>query len=195
MRVNIYTKLNARSRCNVDCNTKCNYTEYRCKIHGASRERKMKALLLLLVAGMAVLLLSTAAMAAGSNTLTVTSSVTGTCKFTSATSTLNFGALDPSVGTAVDGSVTTQFWCTKGTTQTLAAGNGAHFAAGKRNMLDTGTSGDLIPYTLTLTPDGGTNGGPGSPRTLTIAGQVLGADYTGKTASTYSDSVVIDITP
>lgn len=136
-----------------------------------------------------------AAMAAASNTLTVQASVTGTCKFSSGTSTLNFGALDPSVGTNVNGSTTTNFWCTKGvTTDAIAANNGSNWSGTKRQMLDT-VSTDLIPYTLTLTPDGSANTGPASPRTLTIGGQVLGTDYTGKTAGSYSDTVTLNITP
>ncbi len=155
----------------------------------------MKTLTLLFVAGMFVLLLCGTVMAAGSNTLTVQASVTGTCKFVSTTSTLNFGALDPSVGTTVNGSTTTQFWCTKGTsTDAVAADNGVNFAGGKRNMKDAG-SGDLIPYTLTLTKDANPNAGPATPRTLTIDGQVLGPDYTGKTAANYADTVVLSITP
>ncbi len=179
----------------VDCNTRCDYINKRCNAGVASKERKMKTIILLLFAGLAVLLLSGTVMAAGNNTLTVSASVAGTCKFSSATSTLNFGALDPSVGTDVNGSGTTQFWCTKGvTTDAVSADNGLNFASGKRNMKD-GTSGDLIPYTMTLTKDGNPNAGPTSPRTLTIGGQVLGADYTGKTAGSYADTVVLSISP
>lgn len=153
----------------------------------------MKKNLIMLVA-IGFILTAGSVLASGTNTLTVQASVTGTCKFSSATSTLNFGALDPSVGTNVNGSTTTQFWCTKGTTETLSAGQGSNWDGSKRNMkLATGT--DLIPYTLTLTPDGSGNTGPGSPRTLTIGGQVLGTDYTGKTAGSYADTVVLNITP
>ncbi len=194
MRENRQRKSKGRIRHSVDCSTRCDYINNRCTTDIASKERKMKKSILLFVTGLMVLLLSTAAMAAGTNTLTVQASVTGTCKFSTATSTLDFGALDPSVGTNVNGSTSTQFWCTKGTTQTLAAGNGANWDGAKRNMkLTTGT--DVIPYTLTLTPDGNPNVGPGSLRTLTIAGQVLGTDYTGKTTGSYADSVTLTITP
>jgi spore coat protein U-like protein len=133
--------------------------------------------------------------AADSNTLTVTASVTPTCKFSSATSTLGFGALDPSVGTDVNASNTTQFWCTKGvTTDAVSAGNGLNFAAGKRGMRDT-VSSDVIPYSLTLTKDANPNAGPTAPRTLTLAGTVLGTDYSGKAAGSYSDTVTITLTP
>lgn len=142
-----------------------------------------------------VLVLGRVAMAADSNTLTVSANVLGTCKFAAPkTSTLDFGSLDPSVGTNVNASNTTQFWCTKGvTTDAVTSDNGLHFGAGSRNMIHAG--GDLIPYSLTLTKDGSSNAGPGSPRTLTIAGTVVGADYTSKAAGSYGDTVIISINP
>jgi spore coat protein U-like protein len=133
--------------------------------------------------------------AADSNTLTVSASVAGTCKFSSATSTLNFGALDPSVGSNVNASGSTQFWCTKGvSTDAVAGDNGAHWSGSSRQMHDT-VSGDNIPYSLTLTKDGNPNNGPTSPRTLTIDGTVLGTDYSGVSAGNYSDTVMLTINP
>jgi len=144
---------------------------------------------------LAVLAAGGAAWAADSNTLTVSANVAGTCRFTGAkTSTLSF-TLDPSVGTDVNASSTTTFWCTRGvTTLPFTNDQGLHFAAGKNQMRDA-VSADVIPYTLSLTPDGTLNAGPGSPRTLTIAGNVLGADYTAKSAGTYSDTVILSINP
>lgn len=135
------------------------------------------------------------AMAQDTTNLTVQASVTGTCKFSGAPEALNFGPLDPSVGTNVIASTTTKFWCTKGvTTESFSAGNGSNWSGSKRQMKDTAVGGsDVIPYTLNLTPDGLANGGPGTLRTLTIDGGILGSDYTGKTASSYSDVVVLTI--
>ncbi len=147
------------------------------------------------IIALAVLATCGAAWAADSNTLTVQANVTGTCRFVAATSTLNFGALDPSVGTDVSGSTTASFWCTRGViTAPFTNGPGLHFATGKNQMIDP-VSADVIPYTLTLTPDGGTNAGPGSPRTLTIAGNVLGTDYLSKSTGNYSDTVTLTLTP
>ena len=141
-----------------------------------------------------LVLLTGVAFAADSNTLTVSASVSGTCKFVSSTSSLNFGALDPSVGNNVNGSTTVDFWCTKGViTDSITAGNGAHWSGSSRQMAEAG--GDLIAYSLTLTKDANTNQGPASPRTLTINGTVLGTDYTGKTAGSYTDTVTLSITP
>ena len=132
---------------------------------------------------------------ADTNTLTVQASVVGTCKFTSPDSTLNFPPLDPSVGTDVSGSSSTTFWCTKGVTPAFTPDLGAHSGGGlTRRMLDIG-SGEFIPYSLSLAGDAIPSGGPGSPRTLTISGNVLGTNYISKPAGGYSDTVVISLTP
>ncbi len=150
--------------------------------------------LLGLVMVLGLVLLAGVAFASDTNTLTVSASVTGTCKFATGTSLLNFGALDPSVGTNVNASTTTQFWCTKGVvTDSITPGNGANWSGSTRQM--AGPGGDLIAYSLTLTKDANTNQGPASPRTLTIAGSVLGTDYTSKSAGNYSDTVTLSITP
>ncbi len=152
-----------------------------------------KSMVLALAMGL-VMALGGVATAVDSNTLTVTANVVGTCKFSSGTSSLPFGSLDPSVGTNVNASSTTQFWCTKGlATDNITAGNGAHWSGSMRQMAEA--SGDLIPYSLTLTKDSNTNQGPASPRTLTISGTVLGTDYVNKTMGDYTDTVTLTINP
>jgi spore coat protein U-like protein len=147
---------------------------------------------------LAVLAAGGAAWAVDTNTLTVRASVVPTCKFeVPKTSTLDFGALDPANPVAVNGSASPQFWCTKGvTTDVITADMGLTPVAGVRQMKDTAVGGtDLIPYTLTLIPDGNSNAGPASPRTLTINGTIPANSYTALAASTYSDTVTLEINP
>lgn len=134
-------------------------------------------------------------MAADTANLTVSATVVGTCKFNSV-GALNFGNLDPVLGGNVNASDNnTIFWCTKGvSTDTISAGQGSNWSGTSRQMVDS-VSTDLIPYSLTLTPDANPNLGPSSPRTLTISGTVLGADYVGKSAGNYLDTVVLTINP
>jgi len=147
-----------------------------------------------ILAALTLIAMAGSALAADTNTLTVQANVVGTCKFVAPkTSTLNFGALDPALPADVSGSTTTQFWCTKGTVETITAGNGLHFAT-KRQMQDP-VSLDVLPYTLALAKDALANTGPATPRTLTISGQVLGADYTAISAGSYADTVLLNITP
>lgn len=143
-------------------------------------------------AGMSMVL---PASAADTKNLNVTASVVGVCKFKSnAADTLAFGNLDPSVGTDANASTNVLYWCTKGvTTAAVTMGNGNNFAGSTRNMLDS-VSGDTIPYTLSVVLSG-TPGGPTVDLTAAISGQVLGADYTGKAAGSYSDIVQLTLNP
>ncbi|HEU0265143.1 MAG TPA: spore coat protein U domain-containing protein, partial [Geobacterales bacterium] len=107
----------------------------------------------------ALVLAATTVFAADTNTLTVQATVLGTCKFSTGNSTLNFGNMDPSSGSATSASTTTQFWCTKGVGgETVTADTGLHFAGTNRNLL--GPNNDVIPYSLTLNKDGSANAGP-----------------------------------
>lgn len=155
----------------------------------------MKKILIVFIA-LALMAMAGAATAADTTNLTVSAAVLGTCKFATAASSLNFGNLDPAVGTDTNASDNlTQFWCTKGvSTDVISADNGSNWSGASRQMVD-GVSGDLIPYSLALTPDAAANAGPASPRTLTISGSVLGADYITKSAGNYVDTVVLSINP
>jgi spore coat protein U-like protein len=161
---------------------------------GKETEEIMRKSMAVFIA-LAVLAAGGAAWALDTNTLTVTANVVGTCKFSNTTSTLAFGPLDPSVGGTVNGSNTTQFWCTRGVpAATLVALNGLNWSGTSRRMVGPAPT-DLIPYSLTLLPDALPNAGPGSPRTLTISGSIVGTDYTGATAGNYSDTVSVTINP
>lgn len=148
-----------------------------------------------LVAGLlAAGLMASGAGLADTNTLTVSASVTGTCKFSSATSTLSFGALDPSSASDASTSNTTTYWCTKGVTASTTAGDGSNFSGGSRRMAGPGPS-DFIPYSLALVGGAQTGSGPATPLTLTIDGDIVNADYVNATAGSYSDTVTLTITP
>lgn len=150
----------------------------------------------LLVAAAVLIAAAGVATAADSNTVTVSANVSGTCKFTSATSTLAFGALDPS--SAADGAATVNvnFWCTKGVTATLTDDDGLYETGANANRMRHAT--DLtafIPYTFTYSASSLLGDGPGTPRTLTIDGAIANANYINALAGDYSDTVVVSINP
>jgi spore coat protein U-like protein len=146
---------------------------------------------------LAVLAAGGTAWGADSNTLTVAASVKGTCKFSTANSTLNFGELDPSSLDPVNRDTTTGFWCTKNlvTQIQFVADYGLNSGGGTTRQMKHSASNDLIPYSLTLSPGVGANQGPTFPRTLTISGTVLAADFREKSEGSYSDTVVITFSP
>jgi len=156
----------------------------------------MKKLLgLVMVLGL-VLVLGRVAMAADTNTVTVTANVVGTCRFNSATSTLAFGGLDPGVGGDVNASASTTFWCTRNASYSITDDDGLHESGVNGNRMEhTTTLGELIPYTFSYTPATGTGNGRTSPITLDISGTVTFANYQNAAVGNYADTVVLSITP
>lgn len=135
------------------------------------------------------------ANAADTTSMNVTASVTATCKFLAAPDAA-FGALNPATGTNVTATSGVQFWCTKGSAYTLAAGNGSNYDTTNsvRRMKGPGAA-DFIPYTLSPVSTTGTGTGKSSPITVTVTGSVLGADYINASVGAYSDIVQLTINP
>lgn len=150
-----------------------------------------KVLGLAMVLGL--VLLTGVAFAADTNTLTVQANIVGTCKFSTATSTLNFGALDPSSASDASASTTVNFWCTKNASYTVTDNNGSNYLAPNRRMKDAGT--DYIPYGLTYSPATGSGSGKTTPITLTLTGTVVNANYVNAPVGNYSDTVILSIAP
>jgi hypothetical protein len=134
------------------------------------------------------------ASAAGSNTLTVNASVTKKCTFSTATSTLNFGAIDPSLAGPANATQTSLLYkCTKGTTGvTIAPATGT-----LNRTLTSTTSAATMPYTLVIgsTAAAGKGFGAGNDLTATLDGSITAANYQNAPAETYKEVVTLNITP
>jgi spore coat protein U-like protein len=164
-----------------------------CSIH--TKEAKMKRLIVTAVAAALLAWPFAGALAAGNNTLTVSANVLGTCVFNSATSTLAFGALDPTSAADATASGSTTFWCTSGVAFALADDDGLYETGPDANRMKHVTAAQYIPYSVAFSTSAAVGGGAGSPITLTIDGTILNADYVGAQAGDYSDTVVITVTP
>lgn len=154
----------------------------------------MKKLMVLVVAVMVFLLTAGTAMAADTQTVAVTASVTGVCQFLTGGS-MSF-TLDPSAGGAVGGTVTQPtFWCTRGTAYTITDDDGLYEIGANANRLRHGvTITEFMPYTLTYTA-AGTGAGRNSAITMDIAGQVAAVDYLDALAGNYGDTVTLTVNP
>ena len=149
---------------------------------------------LMMVSGL--VLLAGVAFAGDTNTVTVSANVVGTCMFDSATSTLAFGALDPTSGSDVSTSTSTTFWCTKNAPYSITDDDGEHeLVANQNRMENTTTAGEFIPYSFSYNPTSGNGSGRTTPITLTISGTVTFTDYQNVAAGGYSDTVVLTIAP
>lgn len=157
----------------------------------------MKASKIAAALGMSVGLIAAGAVyAADTSNMTVQAAVIGTCKFNS-TPTLDFGNLDPSSASNGSGSSTISFWCTKGSSYTVTAGNGNNYNAGTstRQMKGPGAA-DLMAYSLTLPAAAtGTGAGKSTAITFAVTGSVLNANYINATVGSYTDTVQMAVNP
>ena len=157
----------------------------------------MKASKIAAALGMSVgLIAAGAAYAADTSNMTVQATVVGSCKFNS-TPTLDFVNLDPDNATNGSGSSTISFWCTKGSSYTVTAGNGNNYDAGNttRQMKGPGAT-DLIPYSLSLPAAAtGTGAGKSTAITFAVSGTVLNANYINATVGSYTDTVQMAVNP
>ena len=158
----------------------------------------MKAFTLALI--LSILGMASIGNAAGANVVTVSATVLSKsqCKFNSKTSTLNFGDLDPAnpVDKTVSTSVT--FRCggsAPNATFSITDDDGLYETGPDANqMRHTTITTEYLAYSLTLNPTSGTVP-KNTDQTLTIMGTVRGVDYQDALAGSYSDTVVISITP
>lgn len=143
---------------------------------------------------------------ADSNSVSVTATVVsrGECWFTSETSALNFGNLDPSNPVDVNASTSVIFRCRRGffifwfpVTFFIGDDDGLYETGTNANRMQHSTvTTEFLPYSFSLNPTSGTvTGNPSINRTLNITGTVRGVDYQDATMGNYSDTVVVSIEP
>jgi hypothetical protein len=159
----------------------------------------MKKILMAVVA-VVVVAMAGSAMAAGQTSINISAQVVGTCKFNSASSNLGLGILpfDPTsgapLGATASGSAT--FWCTRNATFSITDDDGLYEAGANLNQLGstTLTPQEFIPYTFTYSPTTGSGLGPTNNITLNYTATV-GTTYAANGADTYTDTVVLTISP
>ncbi len=137
---------------------------------------------------------------ADSSALHVTATVLSksVCKFSSGTSVLDFGTLDPAVGTDVGAAASIGFRC-MGSAPTatfeIASDDGLYESApGAPRMRHASAPAEFLPYGLTLSPESGTIP-KGVWQILAVSGTVRGADYRDARVGNYSDTVTLSILP
>lgn len=121
-----------------------------------------------------------------------------TCAFRGGGASLGFGTLDPSVASTVTVPVTLGTLdvgdCNPKTqTLTITADNGQNFGGGSRRM--SNGSGGFIAYSLSGLPLTMNRPGNNTYAIFTFSGTVLSAAYENATAGSYSDSIIISVTP
>jgi hypothetical protein len=134
--------------------------------------------------------------AAGDNAvLTVSATVSGTCKFTTGTFTMNFGTLDPSAVANQTQTTALSYKCTKGQAATSFSFDADATSPASVNITN-GT--DNIPVSLSWTAPAalGSGFGVGSAAiTMNVTGDILGVDYASVSAGAYTKNVAVVVAP
>ncbi|MDP2257914.1 MAG: spore coat protein U domain-containing protein [Polaromonas sp.] len=117
------------------------------------------------------------------------------CLFQSKGLSLSFGVLNPGSGSDVlvpVSGASTVGDCAPGQTMTISGDNGLNYN-GTRNLKNA--TGDLIPYSLAGLPQ--SRSGPGNDNYVpfTFNGSILWSAYANASAGSYSDTVIISVTP
>lgn len=125
-------------------------------------------------------------------------SVYSACRFTTTAATFSFGNLNPGTPVDVNISTTVTFRCNGNPspwTYTITDDDGLYETGIDANrMRNTTVPTQYLPYTFSYSPTTGTVP-RNTSQTLTINGTVKGIDYQYAYVGTYSDTVVLTITP
>jgi len=139
-------------------------------------------------------------IAAGPTVLSVTATVLSksVCKFQTKASALAFGNLVPSSGANVTAVTTIGFVCNgsaPNATFLMTKNNGLNGTGpGNNRMRHATLLSEFIPYSASLSPSSATVP-KGVVQTLTVTGTVNALDYQNAAIGSYSDAVIITITP
>ena len=128
-------------------------------------------------------------------TLAVSATISSTCKFTTGSFTMNFGALDPSAAANQAQSTGITYKCTKGAAATSFSFDGAAVSPTSVNITN-GT--DIIPVALSWTVPASTGTGFGAGSTsisMTVNGSILGTNYANVSAGAYTKNVTVVVAP
>lgn len=152
-----------------------------------------------LAAALAAAAITLTAQAAGPHTVNVGAVVlsNSNCRFSNGTSTLDFGAIDPSSSSNVTASVNIQYRCNGGApvASWAISSNDGLYETGPNapRMRHATTPTQFLAYTLNV-PASGT-----APRntnmSFTLTGTIVPASFGTAIAGAYADSVVLSITP
>lgn len=159
----------------------------------------MKILLQITLASL-ILLLAEIGHAAENTTVFISAAVLSksNCRFIAASAALNFGSLDPANSSDAIINSTITFRCggsAPNATFFISQDDGLHETGpGANRMQNTTVTTEYLPYTITLNPFSNTVP-KNVVQTLTISGSIHASDYQNAYIGSYSDTVVISITP
>ena len=112
------------------------------------------------------------------------------CTFTSSSSTLPFGALNPASTANATATMTLTVTCTGNPTWTLTSNNGLYYNGTTKRMRNQNVVTQFLPYSVTFSPTSGKKNA-----VITGSGTILNSDYINAYIGPYTDQITLTITP
>ena len=135
------------------------------------------------------------AIAGDTATLAVTATVSGTCKFTTGTFNMNFGALDPAAAANQSQTTALTYKCTKGQAATSFSFDADATSPASINITN-GTDNIPVALSWTVPVTLGSGFGVGSTAiSMNVAGDILGTNYANVSAGVYTKNVAVVVAP
>lgn len=159
---------------------------------------KLKLTALALAAAGAVTCAPT--FAANTHTLNVSAAVAAVCNFnTAGPTTLTIataaGVINPSAAGPATGTAAVTFRCTTGTTSVIVADNGLNSTGPGLRRVKNALNYMAYTFALVNAAQVGSGFGAGQDKTVTVNATILAANYQNAAAATYTDTVILSITP
>jgi|SRR5208337_2474887 len=112
------------------------------------------------------------------------------CNFTSTSSTLPFGTLNPASSANATATMTIGVTCTGNPTWFLTSNNGLYYTGTTKRMRHQTVLTEYLPYSVIFSPTSGKKG-----TNITATGTILNSDYINAYIGSYADQVTLTITP
>jgi len=148
-----------------------------------------------LLAALIAVTFAAPAFAGDTATLAVSATISSTCKFTTGSFTMSFGALDPSAAANQAQATGITYKCTKGAAATSFSFDGAAVSPTSVNITN-GTDNIPVALSWTVPATVGTGFGAGSTAiSMTVNGSMLGTNYANVSAGVYTKNVTVIVAP
>jgi spore coat protein U-like protein len=178
-----------------DCSPRSRRDDANVSIRHLLQTKKGKIMKKTLLCALLAATFAAPAVAGDSAILAVSATVSGTCKFTTASFAMNFGTLDPAVAANQTQTTALTYKCTKGQAATSFSFDTDATSPASVNITN-GT--DNIPVSLawTVSASVGTGFGVGStPISMNVVGDILGVNYANVSAGAYTKNVAVVVAP
>lgn len=143
---------------------------------------------------LAGLLAALASVPGFSQSLPAVVQVVPSCRFEASSAVMNFGSIDANRQAPATAAVQLGYRCTRGVAPVVALGSGLNLDT-RSGLRQLASGGNRIPYTLAVTGVPAPGAGVKTALSLSLAGSISVTAMQAASVGSYSDTVVLNISP